>query len=169
MNATAAKAELHNCECSRFIVQLPSGTEIASVCTAKTKRTFAPGHDAKLKGVLIRAEVAGAKVERLGAGGGVKSPLAWAASFGFGHMVEAGVALAKEKAEAKAARKAARAAKVEVEEDNVAAEESQPGSAKVGRWVYEGTFTHLDGQDVYFTYTDKQGNLKGTDKFTRQA
>lgn len=80
-------------------------------CTAHTSRTFAPGHDAKLKSALIRWETAGMEISYFD--GGVRTysdAMTIASRHGFGHMVAQGIAKAQERAEAKAAKKAGKQA-----------------------------------------------------------
>lgn len=131
-----------------------------------TPRTFRPGHDAKLKSLLIRAAVAGKQVVKATEDGDVEmDPLHAADEYGFRNLVEKSVesALAKQeardakarerqakkdereraKAEAKAERER-KAAQKKAHADAVekAAEDrkSQPGpaTAKVGRTTVNG-------------------------------
>jgi len=168
--AAAVSLELKPCECGRFTVVSPDGTRTKVPCGGITKRTFAPGHDARLKGVLIRAAFAGHKLERVGlAGNEVRDALAWADFFNFGYLVRAGVELAREKAAAKKAKKAAKVAKAEAngEVANPVVEVAAPVivKAKVGRWVYEGEVLECGDGSPCFRYTDKQGNTKDAVKF----
>lgn len=144
MNATATKADLHACACSGFKAIDASGTQVTTTkCAATTRRTFAPGHDARLKGFLIKAGRLGHLV-RTPEGGADQTAMSVARRFGFAHMVLTGI----QRTPAKAARKATPApAKV---------------TAKVGRWTYEGTVA-----DGTFTYMDKKGVEQSTAKFTQ--
>jgi hypothetical protein len=111
------------CECSKFDAvdsgqlteaNLESGDyeTFDTGCQAETGRTFAPGHDARLKSHLIKWGSQGLEVARMEGGMRVSSDAQdWANKYGFGHMVSAGIAKATEKAKAKATRNAARAAK----------------------------------------------------------
>lgn len=139
MNATATR-----CACSSF-ADATTGERL--VCTATTKRTFAPGHDARLKGHLIRIGRAGHLVHTP-EGGTPKFPAVVAERFGFAHMVRDGIARV---APARKAKKAAAPAKV---------------TAKVGRWLYEGTLT---AGGKIFSYTDRKGNHLMAEKFAVQA
>jgi hypothetical protein len=119
--ATAAKKSTATaCECSKYEAviseqlteeNLANGTyeTFTTGCEATTKNTFAPGHDAKLKSALIRwGADASMEVARLA--GGVRTTadvMHWAGSHGFSTQVAAGI----EKAQAKAAAKAGRAAR----------------------------------------------------------
>jgi hypothetical protein len=95
------------CECGYFEIGLAnlSGWERVPCNGGTTKRTFAPGHDARLKGYLIKAAVRGVSVRRTDANGSrSESAFYWANSFGFGHLVAAGVKIALDKAAAKKPR-----------------------------------------------------------------
>ena len=86
------------CRCSAFTAE--NGEYIE--CEAKTGRLFAPGHDAKLKGLLLRAAVAGvgvydAESER------TLPAIMVAEQFGFGQMVADGLAKRAAKAAARVA------------------------------------------------------------------
>lgn len=148
MNATAALQTVtntHLCACGGFVAVAADGTEVRTNCTAVTKRTFAPGHDARLKGFLIRAGRED-KLVRTPEGGADQLPAKVADRFGFGHMVRDGIARKATKAPAKAVPTIVR--------------------AKVGRWIYEGTVTANGG---LFSYTDRKGNNLIADKFTVQG
>lgn len=164
MTATTAQvakiaAELNVCQCGRFAVVKADGTKVRTGCTRTTKRLFAPGHDAKLKGILIRAGVAGEQVIREGEGNnGFTDPVKWGYSFGFGHMVEAGIKLARDKAAAKKSAKA--------KAEPVAAPEPEVVEAKVGRWTYKGVVLPAADGQPNFQYTDGKGEVKNALKFT---
>jgi hypothetical protein len=158
MTATAAPrtAARVACTCSLVRIFAEDGTLITTGCVETTKRTFAPGHDARLKGFLIRAGIAGHTV-RVGADGEERSAQAVADQFGFGYMVAEGIRKGAErafraelKAMAKAAKKAAPA--------------PQKVTAKVGRWEYEGTLS-ADGTE--FSYVTRKGAEVTTTKFAR--
>jgi hypothetical protein len=127
--AEAPKASFTACACSRFSVLVnlrnenedDSGDliwdeELTTGCGGgKTKATFLPGHDAKLKSALIKWGIEGYDVQE--DTGGVTllgDALKHAAKFGFDYMVSAGIkrgtarlAEKRDKAEARAAKKAA--------------------------------------------------------------
>lgn len=92
-----ATAALRPCACRRFLAQNGDST---GGCEAQTKGTFAPGHDAKLKSLCVRAELAGVTItDRDG-----DAPQAWerdglstARLFGFGDLVAESVRKAREK------------------------------------------------------------------------
>lgn len=149
MNATAALqtvTNIHPCACGGFVAVAADGTEVRTNCNAVTKRTFAPGHDARLKGFLIRAGREN-KLVRTPEGGSEQLPAKVADRFGFGHMVRDGIARPK------ATRKAKK----------VAAPAPRKVVGKVGRWTYEGVVT---AGGKIFTYTDRKGATLMAEKFT---
>jgi hypothetical protein len=142
--ATATKPALHACACGNFKAIDAAGRTVATTaCNAETRRTFAPGHDARLKGFLIRAGREGHLIRT--EGGADQLPAKVAERFGFAHMVREGIARPK------ATRKTKK----------VVAPRTVVG--KVGRWTYEGTVTTGGG---IFTYTDRQGRTLMAEKFT---
>lgn len=144
--ATQVITGRHACACSGFKAVDAAGNVVATTgCTASTKRTFAPGHDARMKGFLIRAGREGNLVRT--PEGGDDLPAAKVADrFGFAHMVRDGIA-----------RKAA----------NKVAKKTQPKvTAKVGRWFYKGYVTE---GGALFSYTDAKGASKTATKFTVQG
>ncbi|QJD54049.1 hypothetical protein SEA_GALACTICA_102 [Streptomyces phage Galactica] len=143
MNATATtpKTAVKPCTCS-LVVAFDNETEevYTTGCTATTKRQFAPGHDARLKGFLTRA---GRENRMVRVGDDVNtSAQAVADQFGFGYMVREGIA-----------RKTAK---------KVAKPQAKKVTAKVGRWEYVGEI-----QGAEFVYTDRKGVERRTAKFTR--
>lgn len=137
----------HACACSGFKAVDVAGNVVATTgCTASTKRTFAPGHDARLKGFLIRAGREGNLV-RTPEGGNDQVAVRVAERFGFAQMVRDGIA---RKAAKKVAKKVAEVAPAKV-------------TGKVGRWLYEGTVT---AGGKLFTYTDRKGAQLIAEKFT---
>lgn len=146
-----AKA-LHSCECSKFEAHIEgSDVTFTTGCNAQTVRTFAPGHDAKLKSALIAWAILGYEIRK---GDATRSAEGWGDDYSFGYMIRGGIV----RAEARAARKAEKAiAKATKRVERKA----KTVSAKVGRWVYEGTL--IDGT---FTYLDKKLNAQHTTKFT---
>lgn len=134
-NAAVVKSA-RECQCGNF-ANAETGDRIN--CTAETNRTFAPGHDAKLKSFLIRTGAAGGNIRMLGSDTLV-TPVQAAGIYGFSHLVSAGIIKAAEKAEARANRKAARAAKKAEPKptapalaDVVAAEEAKHAEAEAAR------------------------------------
>jgi hypothetical protein len=170
----AKATETHACACGG-VTFTNFGEDTKTVCTATTKRTFAPGHDARLKGELIRRGLAG-DVVRMPSGEVVSCEYI-ASLFGFGHMVADGIRRGIEKAQAKATKKAAKTAERKLaegaglvankSEDEAAKADALVVKAKVGRWEYFGVILAAgDGQPV-FRYTDKKGNTQDTMKFVQ--
>lgn len=165
------------CACRAFSGKNAQGETLSTGCEGETVRTFMPGHDAKLKSMLIKIAVAGNQVTKTAEDGSTTEidPLHAAEEFGFRTLVEKSVDTAKakqaakdekaqareaarqeraaKKAEAKAAREqAAQRKKAHAEAVAKAAEErkTQPGpaKAKVGNKVVEGEILN-DGQFKY--------------------
>lgn len=158
--ATSAKTP---CRCAAFSV-----AGVGTGCTGTlTFKNFAPGHDAKLKGLLIKAGDA-----KVTGPNGDQTALEVAAGFGFAHLVAAGHELAKTKAAAKAARPA-KVAKAKGKTSEVTewleakvtapvakkAKDKNLLTAKVGRDFFEGVI-----EGVEFVYTDKAGKVQRTVK-----
>lgn len=155
-NATkAAKTAPHACACSGFQAVDASGTQVTTTkCAATTRRTFAPGHDARLKGFLIRAGRLGHLV-RTPEGGDDLTATKVADRFGFAQMVRDGIHRTPKKAARKGRKNPAVANPVR---------KCTKISAKVGRWTYEG---ELSEHGTWFTYTNKKGEAVNTKKFTQ--
>lgn len=124
MNALVVNVTLGHCGCG-------CGTEISG------KKTFAQGHDAKLKSALITTAVEGGLVVLNS--GGVRTEVeavAYADQFGFAHQVRAAVGARKAKAQAKA---------------SAPAKPRKPRviTIKVGRWTYDRATINDDGDAVY--------------------
>ena len=183
-----AAAEPKQCECAKYSAvdpaelteeNLASGDyqELTTGCTATTKNLFAQGHDARLKGFLIRAGAAGLEVARHDGGVRVSGTAqGWADKFNFGRMVRDGIkraelkelakqeradARAAKQAEAKAAQTRRTAAKTkEMAKKTKAEETAQVVKAKVSRWTYTGVV-----EKGVFHYSDSKGNAKTAVKF----
>ncbi len=191
-NTKAAKTEARNCECAKYFAVtaeildndgnlLDEATE-STGCNATTRNDFAQGHDAKLKSHLIRWGSLGLEVVYVEGGLRVGTDAQNVANrYGFGHMVQAGIAKAVAKREAAKARADAKHAKAAEREalkaevkavlaeapvEPVAVVEvvntAREVVAKVGRWTYAGTEDTADGT---FTYKNKVGQRKTTDKY----
>jgi hypothetical protein len=158
------------CICSAF-TNIATGENTG--CFSDTKNLFAPGHDAKLKGLLIRAGVAGHKISD--GITGEHTPESTASRFGFLGKVTDGIARGTAKKAAKAvtsdfdamvdadvAKRQAKAAKMA----RKPVEAKPVVTAKVGRWTYEGTVTDSPEWGPQFTYTDKKGNTQTVTSFT---
>lgn len=131
-----------------FITEIDAETGFATLatgCTGVTTKTFAPGHDARLVGLLQTAQ-------RLGGEASIPSgdlsvsyePAQLAAAIGMSdHLVD------KVRFGGSVKKPGAKAAK------------PAPVQAKVGRWTYEGTV-----QGGEFTYVTAKGETKTTSKYT---
>lgn len=108
------------CTCSTYVAATETEVdgqpdyivELSTECPGvPTTRDFAPGHDAKLKSMLIKAGVAGLSVTDQK--GIWSDPATIARKFGFGRMVEDGIRNGRDKAEARRAKATYKAAKAE--------------------------------------------------------
>lgn len=161
----AKNKTLSNCSCFTVTDWSKAGTDelVFHSCGAETRGTFAPGHDAKLKGVLQRLHRAGLDYSRQ-MGGSVQTlePMAVAAEFGWEHFLRTepkrGVKVPGQKAE-----KAPKATKTRPVEDlplhepvAPVAQLEGPTQVKVGRWWYDVVRnTPLVGGGFEVEYTRK--------------
>lgn len=100
----------------------------------ETTATFCPGHDAKLKSLLIKAGAAGYEVRKDVEGGFLTmSAMEAANEYGFASTVETGIAKAAEKAQAKAEREAKRAAAKAEREEKAAKAKAEREAKKAER------------------------------------
>lgn len=189
---TKAKAVATPCACSLYYGTDGKGEALSTDCEAVTVRTFGPGHDAKLKSLLIKTAVAGEDVIKVVDGTETElSPVHAAEEYGFRDLVEKGVEthrakIAKRdeakaererkanerraaKDEAKAERKRvqeerkAQAAALKAATDKANAEKVPgPARAKVGRTEFDGEVL----QDGTFKYTNSEGTEVETEKYT---
>ncbi len=116
-------------------------------------RTFKMGHDARLKGILIRAHITGKEVAQVGGGGIVSGPaLTVAQNLGWSRYLEAA-------AEREANRKANKANRVKAPKAATGPKVGdQVADLKIGRWTYDATITAVwDDGVVEFEYTTKKG------------
>src|SRR5688572_1368944 len=137
--AAKAKAEpkaktpkaLVPCKCNTTQVGEQNGTPVYGPCGSETRRDFAPGHDARLKGVLIKLHVAGQ--DYLVKGQAARKPMDVARERQWGGYLTAAAeretrrAKAKEGRDAAAAERKAEAAKVKAVRD---AEKAAAAKAK---------------------------------------
>lgn len=133
------------CQCRNF-ADATTGERLT--CNAETARNFAPGHDARLKGHLIRIGRAGHLVQDVsfaGYGSDPRTAQQMANRYGFAAQVAAGIARVAKAPKAKAAP------------------QPRKVTAKVGRWTYEGTLTE---SGKWFTYTDAKGKERASTKYT---
>lgn len=180
------------CKCSLFTGHDIKGQELSTECEGTTVRTFLPGHDAKLKSLLIKSAIAEVDVIRSENGQEQElSPVHAAEEFGFRPQVEKGLEVHQRKiaaretkaAETKAKRDAAkqerenakaerkrvqeeRKAKAEqlAQAEKKANEDKTPGpaTAKVGRNKFDGEIL----ADGTFKYVDAKGEEVEVEKYT---
>lgn len=150
------KTAIKPCTCSLVAAVDTDGNVTTTGCKATTKRVFAPGHDARLKGFLIRSGIS----EQMISVGAESNRTAQqvAEQFGFGWMVAAGIKNGQAKLIAKLLGEVSKGTKVAVK----AAPKPQAITGKVGRWTYTGT--ELDG---LFTYITAKGETVITAKYTK--
>jgi len=136
-------------------------------CGQSTTRKFAMGHDAKLVGYLVRAELAGEEI-RMNLDGVVvylDGAVAAAAriSDALAAKAQAQLSAARARLAEKAVREARKAAQKAKSDERKLAETTEIevpthrlASIKVGRWTYDA---RIDSDGIA-TYSDKQGNMK---------
>lgn len=193
--AAAAKAEpkakavkpLVACKCNTERVGGTDESPVFGPCGAQTKRDFAPGHDARLKGLLIRLYVAGQSYQVKGQPAQDPMDVARERQWG-GYLTDAKVreerrAVAKTNRDAAAAQRKAEAAEVKKVRDaekaaakaasKAAAEAAKPAAqppksttvgskvgVRIGRHVYTAEVTQEDKDTIEVTYTDSKGAVK---------
>lgn len=89
----AATKETFPCRCADFVGHDGEATG----CDARTKRTFAPGHDARTKGLVLRAALAGSPVTDTRTGRVYDDATEVAGLFGFRELVLASLAKAAQR------------------------------------------------------------------------
>lgn len=118
----------------------------AIACDRQVQSTFAPGHDSRLVGILVRAELAGKRITV----DGMPTDTAASAAAAFSEKLSQKAAGQVEIAHTRAARKPKPEAEPVVEPGP-----GTPVTVKVGRREYEGTLN----QDGTFTH-----QVRGKDK-----
>lgn len=190
--AAAVKAPKEKVACKCNTTQLSvdaNGVPTFGPCGEQTSRDFAPGHDARLKGALIRLHVAGHAYKVKGQAD--QSPLDVAKTRQWGGYLTGAAEREGRRAEAKAKRgvaaeeRKAEAAKVKAVRDAEKAEAkatkaaekaaAKPAKAtqaairtdvggkvgvRIGRHVYTATVTASAPNAITVDYTDSKGNLK---------
>jgi hypothetical protein len=161
------------CACRSFEFGEFDGANEAAVsyttgCKQSTTRVFAQGHDAKLVGHLVRAELAAEEIRQtrggvvhtfpgaVAAAGAISDALAAKAQAQL-DAAKARLAKAAAREASKAARKSAKAAAPEAPAPKP---EPRPRAAdiKVGRWIYKNA--SIDPTTGTATYSSKLGSLK---------
>lgn len=162
MTATARK--MVRCSCANYEFgtygedgSAESFESYGTECTQSTWKTFAMGHDAKLAGYLVRAEIAGEEISLTTGGMRVTFPGAVAAAKTVSDAFAAKVAdlvmraVAREaKREAAANRRAAKkAAKGDAPAQTPATPATREATIKIGRWFYTATVDTATGDATY--------------------
>lgn len=119
---------------------------------------FRMGHDARLRGKLIRAYIMGHEVARVGDTGNTSSDaMSWAKQLEWGSYLET----------AKAREDALRAARIERSNRKLVEEATGPQVGdrkllKIGRWEYTGEVIAVydDGDRIVYRYTTKSGDVR---------
>lgn len=157
------------CLCGSYAVEVKTDEGIerqVTGCEVETSARFAPGHDAKLKSLLIGAGAKGHSVVKTTDEDGevTLSAMEAANEFGFASTVEKGIEKAAQREQAKAERERKKAEKLE-------AKKVAPGPtrAKVNRKVHEGEVLE-DGLTFRYEVTTGEGDeavteVKETDRF----
>lgn len=159
---------LHRCECAAWSFDLDVDREddYTTGCQAMTIRTFAQGHDAKLVGFMVRAEIQGHDISK--AEGGMlvtynNAVLAAASiSNALAVKVEGQLEAARTRIRKAAVKKlvapvtkkeiAIAVAQVEAEKAEVdPAPTSREARIKVGRWTYQASIQTETGEATYAT------------------
>jgi hypothetical protein len=138
-------------------------------CTQTTGRIFAQGHDAKLAGFLVRADLNGEEISKMDGGMRVTFAGAVEAAGSISQALGVKVELAMVAATARLAKrmvKQAKAQKAEKVEVEVAPEPAtRSARIKVGRWEYNAIILTATGQA---TYASKLGATKTAEQGTYQ-
>lgn len=143
---TNEASELRDCQCGNFSDAV-TGARLD--CDGQTYRNFAPGHDARLKGFLIRAGREGHQIKVLGIRKPI-SPVEAASTYGFAGMVADGI------------DRRPRQRTVATVEHGAPVTAT---TAKVGRWTYEGEIRKDDSGTDWFHYKDGRGSTRKTRDF----
>lgn len=147
-------SELHPCQCGDF-ADAVTGARLQ--CDGVTYRNFAPGHDARLKGFLIRVGREGHPVSHLGSKT-TMTPVEAASRYGFAGMVDDGIKRRPKQRDVPMVTDAPPTPPTPTK--------AQPAvvSARVGRWTYEGQVRRIDG-DLWFVYRDSRNNERRTQDY----
>lgn len=185
-----APVEPTACACQFYTGTDKGGSELSTGCEGKTVRTFLPGHDAKLKSLILKTAIAGKSVsKKTDTGTEQMEPLHAAEDFGFRSLIEKSLsthnakqevrdakaqeraskkaATEAKKAEAKAKREqAAEAKKAHAKAVEEAAEAAKgkpgPATAKIGRNKFDGQILN----DGTFKYANAKGEEVETTDYT---
>lgn len=167
-NTAPRVSSLHPCECSlwEFDLDVERDDDYSTGCTAMTHRTFAQGHDAKLVGFMVRADIAGHDISKreggvlVTFGGAIQA----AASISDALALKAEVQMVAQnnrrtaKAERKSVSKTPKQAMndlVERQAEAILAMQPEPmfrdAKIKIGRWTYDAKIATETGSATYRT------------------
>ncbi len=154
------------CYCSNFefitdettVNGQPEIESYTTNCTQATTRVFAQGHDAKLVGFLVRAELAGEEI-RINNGGVVHSwgnavLAALAISEPLAAKAQAQLDAARARIAKREAREAAKTARASAKKAAAVEPTHRHATIKVGRWEYRAAIEIATGDLIY---TNKKG------------
>ncbi len=159
-----ARTQSHNCECSLWEV-LADGQTVDTGCARQTNKTFAPGHDAKLKALLLLAHRDSGQIRRRTGKNSQTYDTATAAAkqFGFYDQIQELIRRteprhAQPKQTKTPEREKSRPASVAVSFQPPRSRRPHKGTRhetiKIGRREYQATI----GDDGTATYVDGNGN-----------
>lgn len=157
---------LHRCECTSWTFDLDAetDTDYTTGCQAMTIRTFAQGHDAKLVGFMVRAELAGHNINKTEGGmlvtynnavmaaASISDALAIKAEGQLNAAILRARKTAAKKLVAPVTKKEIAEATAEVEAEKTApAPTHRDAKIKVGRWTYQASIETETGEATYAT------------------
>lgn len=170
---TTTRCFCQSFEFGEFDGENESAVSYDTQCSQSTTRVFAQGHDAKLAGFLVRAELSGEEIRVVRGGVAISGDalsMAGHVSEAFQAKVRAMLDAARRRIAKKALADATKAAKKSAKAVKaIEAPAPQPttrlANIKVGRWVYTAKIQIATGEA---TYSDKQGKAKTvtSDKYT---
>ncbi len=170
---TTKKTTRCNCSTWEFGSYGPTGDasdydSYTTNCVETTARTFAMGHDAKLVGFMVRAEMAGEDISRDQGGMRVTYSGAVQAAATISEALAAKAQAQLDAAKARIAKKAAREATKTARKSAKAAAPApttRTATIKIGRWTYEATITLATGEAA-FTTAKGEAKTAAAGKFT---
>lgn len=166
-----ARKILAPCTCSSFEFgtydpETEQDDTFTTECSASTHSKFAMGHDAKLVGYLVRADMAGLEISRTEGGMRVTYQNAVHAASAISDKLAEKAQHQLDAAHRREMKKASKPAKTKVAAVPLPPA-NRAATIKVGRWTYPAT---IDSTGLA-TYTTKQGEIKAltSDKYTEQV
>lgn len=146
------------CLCSSFefgVFDVETDEDYGTDCTQSTTKVFAQGHDAKLVGFLVRAELAGQEIRR----GSVHFAGAVQAASSISSALAAKTQAQLDAAKARLAKKASKPLRGEVriaKKAEAPAPTKREATIKIGRWTYDATID----PNGFALYNTKKGECK---------